>query len=139
MDIERRVVHYTRTIIPEYATAILACRFDLSRLHSLQGGTGIRYTDMSFHRRHHMIVTANRDHLVAELSGETVILHVQNGMYYGLNKLGTRVWNLIQEPRTIDELLQTILNEYEVEREEAERDLVALVSNLASKGLAEIA
>ena len=86
-----------------------------------------------------MIVTANRDHLVAELSGETVILHVEQGRYYGLNKLGTRVWSLIQEPRTIDELLQTILNEYEVEREQAERDLVALVKNLASKGLAKIA
>jgi len=86
----------------------------------------------------HMTVTANRDHLVAELSGETVILHVEKGMYYGLNKLGTRVWSLIQEPRTIDELVQTILSEYEVEPEQAERDLVALVNDLAVNGLVEI-
>ena len=85
-----------------------------------------------------MTVTANRDHLVAELSGETVILHVEKGVYYGLNKLGTRVWSLIQEPRTIDELVQTILNEYEVEPKQAERDLVALVQDLATNGLAEI-
>ncbi len=85
-----------------------------------------------------MTVTANRDHLVAELSGETVILHVEKGMYYGLNKLGTRVWSLIQEPRTIDELVQTILSEYEVEPEQAERDLVALVNDLAVNGLVEI-
>ena len=85
-----------------------------------------------------MTVTANRDHLVAELSGEMVILHVEKGVYYGLDKLGTRVWSLIQEPRTIDELVQTILNEYEVEPEQAERDLVALVQDLATNGLAEI-
>ena len=85
-----------------------------------------------------MTVTANRDHLAAELSGETVILHVEKGVYYGLDKLGTRVWSLIQEPRTIDELVQTILKEYEVEPEQAERDLVALVQDLATNGLAEI-
>ncbi len=85
-----------------------------------------------------MTVTANRDHLVAELSGEMVILHVEKGVYYGLDKLGTRVWSLIQEPRTIDELVQTILNEYEVEPEQAERDLVALVQDLATNGLVEI-
>jgi len=85
-----------------------------------------------------MTVTANRDHLVAELSGEMVILHVEKGVYYGLDKLGTRVWRLIQEPRTIDELVQTILKEYEVEPEQAERDLVALVQDLATNGLAEI-
>ncbi len=85
-----------------------------------------------------MTVTANRDHLVAELSGEMVILHMEKGVYYGLDKLGTRVWSLIQEHRTIDELVQTILNEYEVEPEQAERDLVALVQDLATNGLAEI-
>src|SRR5258707_14667296 len=87
------------------------------RLDSSRGAAGILVS--VFIGTNHMTVTANRDHLVAELSGETVILHVEKGMYYGLNKLGTRVWSLIQEPRTIDELVQTILSEYEVEPEQA--------------------
>src|SRR5258706_8582717 len=108
----------------------------LIRLDSSPGEAGILGSVSS--RQITLTVVANRDHLVAELSGETVILHVEKGVYYGLNKMGTRIRSLIQEPRTIDELVENILNEYEVEREQAERDVIGLVQDLAAKGLAEI-
>jgi hypothetical protein len=63
---------------------------------------------------------------------------VKSGIYYGLNPIGTRIWKLIQEPRTVPEVCDVLLEEYEVEPERCQRDVLALLQELASKGLIEI-
>lgn len=62
----------------------------------------------------------------------------QDGVYYGLDAVGARIWNLIQEPRTMNEVHETLLKEYDVEPDRCERDLLALLQELAAAGLIEI-
>ncbi len=69
--------------------------------------------------------------------GEMVILSLKDGMYYGLDPVGARIWQLIQNQCTIEEIIQAILAEYEVERERFERDLEDLLQDLKVHGLAE--
>ena len=83
-------------------------------------------------------VLAKPGHLATDLGNEMVIFNTQNEKYYGLNDVGTRVWALIQEPRTIDEIVGTIAKEYEVEPERFERDLTKLLQDLQSANLVEI-
>lgn len=83
-------------------------------------------------------VVASQNPVSANLAGEAVILDPDSGMYYGLNEVGARVWELIQDPKTVDEIRDALLTEYEVEPERCERDLFALLQNLADKGLVEI-
>ena len=59
-------------------------------------------------------------------------------MYFGLNAVGARIWNLIQEPRTMQDIRDLLLEEYEVDREHCENDLLALLHRLAAEGLAEV-
>jgi len=59
-------------------------------------------------------------------------------MYYGLNAVGARVWELVQEPKTVTEIRDTLLSEYEVEPNRCEQDLLALLQELAGKGLVKI-
>jgi len=47
--------------------------------------------------------------LSTTIDGETVILHRDVGKYYGLNEVGTFVWELLQEPRSIEELCQEVV------------------------------
>ena len=49
-----------------------------------------------------------KDVMIVDLSGEAVILNTDNWIYYGLNGMGYRVWNLIQEPKRIDEIRSLI-------------------------------
>jgi hypothetical protein len=84
------------------------------------------------------IVVAAETPVAAELAGESVILDPDAGIYYGLKGVGTRIWELIQEPRKINEIRDTLLEEYEVEPDGCERDLFALLQDLASKELVEI-
>jgi hypothetical protein len=66
------------------------------------------------------------------------MLNLKNGVYYGLDPVGARIWNLIQQPRTVSEVLQILLREYEVDAERCERDLLELLQRLAAEGLIEV-
>ena len=83
-----------------------------------------------------MSVTA-KDVMIVDLSGEAVILNMDNWVYYGLNGMGYEVWNLIQETKRIDEIKSMILGKYEVDSEICEQDLLAFICEMAKEGLVE--
>jgi Coenzyme PQQ synthesis protein D (PqqD) len=83
-------------------------------------------------------VVANRDHVLGDLEGDAVILHLTSGVCYGLNAVGTRVWNLIQTPVSALEIRDVLLTEYEVEAEVCEKELVTLLDELCARGLIQI-
>lgn len=84
------------------------------------------------------IIVAAKEQVSCDLSGEIAILNLKNGIYYGLNPVGARIWNLIQEPRTVNQIRDHLLQEYEVKVEECERDLHALIQQLSSERLIEV-
>jgi len=84
------------------------------------------------------VVKAAKDQVSADLEGEAVILNLQNGVYYGLNPVGAYVWGLLTEPRTVKEIQSAVLEEYDVESDRCERDLLDLLEKLATEGLIEV-
>lgn len=81
------------------------------------------------------VVAVSTEQISSDLGGEAVILNLKSGVYYGLDEVGATVWNLIQEPHTVSEIKQTLLEEYEVEIEQCQRDLMALLTTLFAAGL----
>ena len=84
------------------------------------------------------VVVANREQISANLDDEVVILHLNADSYYGLDQVGVFVWNLIQEPRKVSDIRDAIFEEYEVELEHCERDLLALLEELAAYQLIDV-
>lgn len=83
-------------------------------------------------------VQAVAQQVSCNLGQEAVILELKNGVYYGLNEVGAAVWELVQKPRTVGEIVEALTREYEVEAGSCERDLQALLRDLARSGLVEI-
>ncbi len=82
------------------------------------------------------IVVANRQQVTGELpDGDVVILSMQDGMYYGLNEVGARIWGLIQQPVRISKLVEILLSEYEVDPDQCYQELLELLTELLSRGL----
>jgi hypothetical protein len=81
---------------------------------------------------------AVKDQVSSDLGGEVAILDLKAGVYYGLDAVGARIWSLIQEPRTVNEIRDILLEEYEVEPERCERDLLVLLQRLADEGIIEV-
>jgi len=83
-------------------------------------------------------VVAAKEQVSCSLADEAVILDLKAGVYYGLNEVGARVWHLIQEPKNISEIRDAILQEFDVDPNLCERDLLVLLRELASKELIKV-
>ena len=84
------------------------------------------------------LVVASKDNVSCSLGDEAAILHMRSGTYYGLDPVGARVWSLLEKPRTVEELRAALLEEYEVEPQRCEGDLLALLEKLLTEGLIEV-
>lgn len=68
---------------------------------------------------------------VAEFDGEAVLLDVVAGTYYGLDQVGAEVWRLLTHGRTVGEVVDALLDQYEVEPGRLRSDLDRLLDDLS--------
>ena len=73
--------------------------------------------------------------LFQQVSGEVVLLDMASENYFGLDEVGTRIWSLIESGNNVDGIVDTLCQEYEVERDILEGDVMELVSKLIDSGL----
>jgi hypothetical protein len=80
------------------------------------------------------------DVVLREVGGETVLLEMVSGTYFGLDAVGARVWHLIEDGNTsLSEACDRIGTEYEVPRDVLEQDVLALAAKFVEHGLATVA
>jgi len=80
-------------------------------------------------------VTISHEVLFQEVGGEAVLLDLASESYFGLDDVGTRIWQLLQEHSSLRRVLEIMLHEYEVEPARLEEDLLKHVGELADAGL----
>ena len=73
--------------------------------------------------------------MARQVGEEIVILDLVGGSYFGLDPVGARIWQLMGEGRTLAEICATMLDEYEVERERLETDVLRITGELLERGL----
>ena len=84
------------------------------------------------------IVVATDSQVSCALNEETVILHFNKGAYFGLNEVGTAIWQQLQKPQSVGAIRDAIVAEYEVEQAQCESDVLCLLSKLHDEGLIEV-
>ena len=75
----------------------------------------------------------------AEVDGDLVVLDPRSGVYYSLNPVGARFWSLASGGSTLGVIVETLLSEYDVEREVLWQDLARLIDDLQERSLFELA
>lgn len=80
-------------------------------------------------------IKVSDDVVFRDLDGEAVILNLASGIYFGLDAVGTRMWQLIEAHRTLRAALAALVDEYDAPEAEIETDLVRLTGELIAKGL----
>ena len=81
------------------------------------------------------LLTRNPDLLAADMDGETVMMSIERGEYYGIGGVGSRVWEMLAQPTSINQMIQTICAEYEVEEATCQADMQKFVDQLLQNGL----
>lgn len=83
-------------------------------------------------------VSAVKEQASCDLEGEAVILNLKSGLYHGLNPVGKRVWELVQQPTKVDAIRDTLTVEYDVDAQTCTRDLLVVLEELLGAGLIEV-
>ncbi|MBH5319650.1 lasso peptide biosynthesis PqqD family chaperone [Paenibacillus sp. GSMTC-2017] len=78
-------------------------------------------------------------HIVSDIDGEKVVLHIVSCKYYNLGDIGGDIWSLVEEASSINQIVQSLLEQYNVEQSECERTVLSFVEHLHTEGLVEIA
>lgn len=76
--------------------------------------------------------------LSQDVDGEIVVLDLARGEYYGLNEVGSRIWVLLTQGKTLAQVLQALTEEYEANSAQVESDMLAFIAELQSRGLVEL-
>jgi hypothetical protein len=80
-------------------------------------------------------VQRNPEMVSGNMDGEVVMLSLQRGEYFGLDKVGSRIWELIEQPIIVSRIKILLLEEYEVDELTCEKDLLEFLEDLEKKGL----
>lgn len=83
-------------------------------------------------------VTISPDAVFRELGGEAVILNMATGVYFGLDPVGTRIWNLIHEHGALNKVFEILKEEFDAAPNALQEDLLRLVGELCGGRLASV-
>jgi hypothetical protein len=84
------------------------------------------------------IISRSREVVASDIDGEVVMMSIEKGKYYGMDLIASRIWELMEKPIKIADLIGLLLEEYEVTPEDCEKDVLALLNDLLAEKLIEI-
>ena len=89
-------------------------------------------------KRFFQTVTISPEALSQEVGGETVILDLRSESYFGLDEIGTHIWQLLQEQKSLQLIFDQMLSEYDVNEDQLENDINALLDEFLQAELITI-
>ena len=85
------------------------------------------------------LITRNPNLVAAEIDGDLVMMSVEQGEYFGITGVGSRVWELLATPTTVADITRVICTEYAVEETACQADMQTFVEELIQLGLVSAA
>lgn len=84
------------------------------------------------------VVRIHPSTLHREVDGEAVLLQLDTGEYFGLDPVGTRIWQLMLDTGSVEGIVSAVASEFAVEPDVAAADLDVLLAELVARRLVEI-
>lgn len=84
------------------------------------------------------VVSAGAGVVSCDLVGSAALLNLRSNIYYTLNEIGSRIWDIIQRPKSVSVICDEILARYDVDSKRCHDDVIALLRDLNDAGLIEI-
>lgn len=81
------------------------------------------------------LVSSSKENIVSDMGGEKVMLSVKSGNYYNLGRIGGRIWDSIAEPVTIEAVVGTLTDEFDIGAEQCTEQVISFLEQLRKEGL----
>jgi hypothetical protein len=83
------------------------------------------------------IIRQSREVVASDIDGEVIMMSIAKGKYYGMDLVASRIWELMGKQIKVADLVAILTEEYEVSREDCEKDVLAFLNDLLSEKLIE--
>jgi DNA-directed RNA polymerase delta subunit len=80
----------------------------------------------------------NEEVIEAEIDGEKVMMDIESGHYYGLDTVAGQIWQLLEQPMNLSQLVETLTAEFEVSAEQCQNDIAPFLEDLEKNGLISV-
>ena len=76
--------------------------------------------------------------VASEMDGDLVMMSIQHGKYFGISGVGTRVWELIEQPVSVGQIVAVICQEFDISESTCRNDMLAFSAELLAHKVAEV-
>ena len=87
----------------------------------------------------HSLVSQAAEVVGSKIEDRIALMSIKNGSYYGMDPVGSRVWELIAQPMRVDAVCERLLGEFNVEKAACERQVLAFLQQLSDADLLSVA
>ncbi|WP_138752498.1 lasso peptide biosynthesis PqqD family chaperone [Paenibacillus sinopodophylli] len=85
------------------------------------------------------LIMSCEQNIVSDMGGEKVMLSIRNGNYYNLGTTGGRIWDLLSENISAQQIVEQLLSEYDVDQRECEQQVISFLEQMRKEGLVLVA
>lgn len=83
-------------------------------------------------------IVQNKKIDASDIDGDKVMMDLDKGMYFSLNSVGSRIWDIIENPITIDQVVEVLLSEYDIDKNECKETVVSFIKGLEENELIKV-
>lgn len=80
----------------------------------------------------------NPDMVFSTIDGEVVMMSVEQGEYFGLNAMGSEIWNALAEPRSLEDLCRALRERFDVSETQCREEVARFLADIAHSGLVTV-
>lgn len=84
------------------------------------------------------VVVQDTEPVAARVDGDVVMLSEREGAYFGLNSVGSKIWDLIAQPRCVGDIRRSLAEQYEIDEETLTREVMTFLEELLTRRLVRI-
>lgn len=82
--------------------------------------------------------TQNNEIVFSQMDDEIVMMNLEKGEYYGISPVGSRIWELLETPQTVDDICRTLCKEYAVSPEKCTEEVLIFITQMKEKNIITI-
>lgn len=86
----------------------------------------------------HSQVVRNEGIVEAEIDGETVMMSIENGAYYGLDAIASRIWALLERPLSVQNICELLVLEFDVDMAQCQQDVLSFLTDMAERKVIQV-
>ena len=79
------------------------------------------------------VISRNPEIIHSAMDGEVVMMSVDQGLFFGIDTIGTHIWNLLETPVKVEELIEKLMSRYKVEKADCENDTLLFLNDMLLK------